>query len=137
MNASRNEQAVADFPRDAAAAFRGPSPWSATLPVAAGVFLGALLFGLFALAYLHAQTSRPASFAEVSATASTTNSQGEPAQAAAERVAALPRMPGLIEANRRRLRTACIAGTVGHRRSNGWVQAVEDDAPRRCVATTQ
>lgn len=127
--------------RDASGASRGSAPWELALPVAAGVFLGALLFGLFALAYLHAQT-RNASFAGVSAIASTSSTQdgpqasavaGEEAAAAAD----LPRMPGLIEANRRQLRTACIAGTVGHRRSNGWVQAVADNAPRRCVATSQ
>ena len=105
------------------------------------MFLGALLFGLFALAYLHAQVRRPASFDGVSSTSSSTSrlgpggagSRGDKANAAP----ALPRMPGLIEANRRRLAKACIAGTVGHRRSNGWVQAVEDDQPRRCIATTQ
>ncbi len=122
--------------RDALAS-RTASPWNLALPVAAGVFLGALLFGLFALAYLHAQ-KRNVSFAGVSVVASTTNSPGQALDAEeADAAAALPRMPGLIEANRRRLRAACIAGTIGHRRSNGWVQAVADDAPRRCVATTQ
>ncbi|HJR73136.1 MAG TPA: hypothetical protein VJ806_05805 [Luteimonas sp.] len=123
----------------AALASRSESPWHLTLPVAAGVFLGALLFSLFALAYLHAQ-NRNVSFAGVSATASTTNSPGFGESLDAEEAdasAALPRMPGLIEANRRRLRAACIAGTIGHRRSNGWVEAVADNAPRRCVATTQ
>ncbi|TKR33278.1 hypothetical protein FCE95_02925 [Luteimonas gilva] len=107
--------------------------------MAAGVFLGALLFGLFALAYLHAQ-NRSVSFAGVSTAANTTTSQNSDASTAADEsdaVAALPRLPGLIEANRRRAHTACIAGTVGHRRSNGWVQAVAENAPRRCIATSQ
>jgi hypothetical protein len=132
-----SKDGIAEAPRGALAS-RGASPWEQTLPVAAGVFLGALLFGLFALAYLHAQ-NRNVSFAGVS-TVATTTSQGLGEPRAAEEpnaIAALPRLPGLIEANRRRARTACIAGTVGHRRSNGWVQAVAENAPRRCVATTQ
>lgn len=139
MNSPRPMEGAIANPRDALAS-RGASAWDMTLPVAAGVFLGALLFGLFALAYLHAQT-RSVSFAGVSAASSTTSSlqrSGEQLVANEDdTAAALPRLPGLIEANRRRLRTACIAGTIGHRRSNGWVQAVADSAPRRCVATSQ
>lgn len=140
MNAHRPTDGATALPRDALSASRERSPWELTLPVAAGVFLGALLFCLFALAYLHAQ-NRGASFAGVSATASTTSAQDDPsaptASGSTSAEADMPRMPGLIEANRLQLRTACIAGTVGHRRSNGWVQAVADNAPRRCIATTQ
>lgn len=120
-------------------------PWSITLPVAAGVFLGALLLGLLLLAYWQGQarattesgegrtrtsgSSPPVAIAQQPDTTATRRS-GETEQA-------LPRLPGLIEANRRQLRTACIAGTVGHRQKNGWTQAIARNAPRRCVATSQ
>lgn len=140
MNTGRERPGIVDVPQAAVDAFRGPPPWSAMLPVAAGVFLGALVFGLFALAYLHAQTRQTASFAGVSAIASTSlqaGAGGALEDGGAAKAAALPRIPGMVEASRRKLRSACIAGTVGHRRSNGWVQAMDDDEPRRCVATTQ
>lgn len=124
-----------DAPRDAAA------PWSITLPVAAGVFLGSLLLALLLLAYLQGQKnavrSGAAQRADVPATAAAAApSAGATANASTD-TQHLPKLPGLIEANRLRLQTACIAGTIGHRRSNGWVQAVARNAPRRCVATTQ
>lgn len=118
------------------------APWSITLPVAAGVFLGSLMLGLLLLAYLQGQgnaASRidaPAASASPSVDAGAAPSAGAAAEPSAQ-TQHLPKLPGLIEANRLRLKTACIAGTVGHRRSNGWVQAVAGDAPRRCVATTQ
>ncbi len=133
---------IGDQPRDAQAAPRDPAlPWSITLPVAAGVFLGALLLGLLLLAYANGQKNS-------SETAAAAPGQGRAQQAAAtiqptasvattDAASLLPRLPGLIEANRLQLKRACIGGTVGHRRSNGWVQAVADNAPRRCVATTQ
>ena len=140
MSAHRPLDSATAVMQNASSASSGRSAWELTLPVAAGVFLGALLSCLFVFAYLHAQ-NRGASFDGVSATASTTSGQGSPSTPAAsdrrEAEAGMPRMPGLIEAHRLQLRTACIAGTVGHRRPNGWVQAVADDAPRRCVATTQ
>ena len=127
-------QGAPDAPRDTAA------PWSITLPVAAGVFLGSLLLALLLLAYLQGQkdavrgdTTRRA---DIPATTAAAPSPSATADAPTE-TQHLPKLPGLIEANRLRLKTACIAGTIGHRRSNGWVQAVARNAPRRCIATTQ
>lgn len=116
------------------------APWSITLPVAAGVFLGALVLTLLILAYLRAQTGTPSPApAQAKATEQPHGSSMQPSNkvAVASETAALPKLPGLIEANRLQLKTACIAGTVGHRRSNGWVQAVAKNAPRRCIATSQ
>ncbi|MCL1633645.1 hypothetical protein M2650_03170 [Luteimonas sp. SX5] len=134
-NANQARDASEDASRESAL------PWSITLPVAVGVFLGAMLLGLLLLAYANGQKN----IAETTA-AETRPQRSLPAAGSAEAVvppavvetaSVLPKLPGLIEANRLRLKTACIAGTVGHRRSNGWVQAVDDNAPRRCVATSQ
>jgi hypothetical protein len=121
------------------------TPWSFALPMAAGVFLGVLIFGLLLLAYLQGQMRAGAERPDSGATASAPSSRSAQAAASAplagpqeaEPARALPRLPGLIEANRRHLKTACIAGTVGHRQENGWTQAVASNAPRRCIATTQ
>lgn len=119
-------------------------PWLITLPVAAGVFLGALILGLLVVAYQHGQENAAPGDVQGRVESVRSGDDAAPAaialagdRASAARAASLPRLPGLIEANRRRLGTACIGGTVGHRRSNGWVQAVASNAPRRCVATSQ
>lgn len=137
----RRSSAIENESQDAPDASRDTAaPWSITLPVAAGVFLGSLLLALLLLAYMQGQKDavrsdtaradiRPATTA---ATPSLSATAAVPTEAQH-----LPRLPGLIEANRLRLQTACIAGTIGHRRSNGWVQAVAKNAPRRCIATTQ
>jgi hypothetical protein len=125
---------ASDAPRDTAA------PWSITLPVAAGVFLGSLVLALLLLAYLQGQKNAVPSGAAHRVDAPATTAAAPPASTTAPAstdTQHLPKLPGLIEANRLRLKTACIAGTIGHRRSNGWVQAVARNAPRRCVATTQ
>lgn len=130
-----NPRGAPDAPRDTAA------PWSITLPVAAGVFLGTLVLALLLVAYLQGQKndavrSDGARKTEVPAAPPAAASASATASASTE-AQHLPKLPGLIEANRLRLKTACIAGTIGHRRSNGWVQAVARNAPRRCIATTQ
>lgn len=130
-----NKRGAPSAPREAAA------PWSITLPVAAGVFLGALVLSLLILAYLRAQTGTPKP-AQAQAKPAAEQRHGSSAQPSAkvasrDETVVLPKLPGLIEANRLQLKTACIAGTVGHRRSNGWVQAVAKNAPRRCIATSQ
>lgn len=126
---------ASDAPRDTAA------PWSITLPVAAGVFLGSLVLALLLLAYLQGQKTAVRSDAAQRADIPATTAAAAPSASATANAPTdtqhLPKLPGLIEANRLRLRTACIAGTIGHRRSNGWVQAVARNAPRRCIATTQ
>lgn len=137
---------IANQVRDASSASReAVLPWLITLPVAAGVFLGAMILGLLILAYLHGQGDvehdGPAGKTESRLHDSPVPTDTALAPAAPTTTgddrASLPRLPGLIEANRRRLTTACIAGTVGHRRNNGWVQAVARNTPRRCVATSQ
>lgn len=139
---TRRSSAIESEPRDAPDASRDTAaPWSITLPVAAGVFLGSLVLALLLLAYLQGQKNAVPSDtvqrANVPATtAAAAPSASTPASASTD-TQHLPKLPGLIEANRLRLKTACIAGTIGHRRSNGWVQAVARNAPRRCVATTQ
>lgn len=119
-------------------------PWSITLPVAAGVFLGALVLGLLLVAYWQGQarttTQRadaPRQATEPALRDTVAQSFDAVATAREAEISQLPRLPGLIEANRLRLKTACIAGTIGHRQTNGWTQAVARNAPRRCVATSQ
>jgi len=117
-------------------------PWSITLPVAAGVFLGALVLGLLLLAYRQGQTRTITAGADTRAQATETPLRDAAVQppVVASRQAAmaqLPKLPGLIEANRLQLKTACIAGTIGHRQRNGWTQAVDKRVPRRCVATSE
>lgn len=46
-------------------------------------------------------------------------------------------LPGLLEANRRRLDRACIGGTVSIRQPNGWSQDLSEGSPKRCLATSQ
>ena len=48
----------------------------------------------------------------------------------------VPELPGPISAMRDRDERACINGTVADRKPNGWEQALEDDAPLRCTATS-
>lgn len=132
----------ANHARDAEDAPRESTlPWSITLPVAAGVFLGAMLLGLLLLAYANGQKNVAETAAAEAPSQSSlpdgTSGDAVATPAVVETASVLPKLPGLIEANRLRLKTACIGGTVGHRRSNGWVQAVADNAPRRCVATSQ
>jgi hypothetical protein len=119
-------------------------PWSITLPVAAGVFLGALVLGLLLLAYWQGQQRETAKGIDAQAQTAEPPLHDAVAQPPAAittaheaTTAQLPKLPGLIEANRLQLKTACIAGTIGHRQSNGWTQAVDRHVPRRCVATSQ
>src|SRR5687767_2959101 len=117
---TRRSSAIESESREASDAARETAaPWSITLPVAAGVFLGSLALALLLLAYLQGQkhavpsdaaqrVDAPATTAATAPSASTTASASADAQH-------LPKLPGLIEANRLRLETACIAGTIGHR----------------------
>ncbi len=47
-----------------------------------------------------------------------------------------PGLPGPMSAMRDDSERACINGTVAERRPNGWEQALEDDAPLRCIANS-
>lgn len=46
-------------------------------------------------------------------------------------------LPGLLEANRRKLAQACIGGAVSIREPNGWSQDLSTGSPQRCIATSQ
>ncbi|WP_101926182.1 MULTISPECIES: hypothetical protein [Luteimonas] len=47
-----------------------------------------------------------------------------------------PRLPGPVEARRSGASRSCINNTVADRNPNGWGQALENDAPVRCSATS-
>lgn len=57
----------------------------------------------------------------------------EPAPAASDG----PALPGPISARQAGAGESCIGGTVATRSANGWEQALVDDAPVRCTATSQ
>lgn len=46
-------------------------------------------------------------------------------------------LPGLLEANRRKLDRACIGGAVSIRERNGWSQDLSAGSPQRCIAMSQ
>ncbi len=48
-----------------------------------------------------------------------------------------PRLPGPISARRSGAPRSCINNTVADRSPNGWEQALENDAPVRCSASSQ
>ncbi|MDH5823493.1 hypothetical protein QFW77_10900 [Luteimonas sp. RD2P54] len=45
-------------------------------------------------------------------------------------------LPGPLSARRDEAEAACINGTVAYRSGNGWEQALENDAPVRCTASS-
>jgi hypothetical protein len=47
-----------------------------------------------------------------------------------------PELPGLLQANREKLRRACIGGTVSLREANGWSQDTSIGSPQACIATS-
>ncbi|NZA27392.1 hypothetical protein H0E84_13455 [Luteimonas sp. SJ-92] len=56
--------------------------------------------------------------------------------AAAGQPSGLQQLPGPLSARRDQVEAACINGTVTYRSGNGWEQALENDAPVRCIATS-
>jgi len=126
-------------------------PWSFFLPVTLAVVIGILVADAVRLAIgavfvretaeTRAPPRAPAPAAEAAEPA------GTPAPAPASATATssapnapvesdVPELPGPISAMRDRGETACINGTVADRKPNGWAQAIEDDAPLRCTATS-
>lgn len=127
-------------------------PWSFFLPVTLAVVLGSLIADAVRLATGavfesdEVETAEPAKTpAKATAVdAAVAADEGAPAPAPAATQASMkavadidaPGLPGPISAMRDGTASACIGGSVADRRPNGWEQALQDDAPVRCVATS-
>lgn len=128
-------------------------PWSFFLPVTLAVVLGSLIADAVRLATGavfesdEVETAAPARTPakDTAADAAVAADRGAPAPAPAATQASMakaaddidaPGLPGPISAMRDGTTRACIGGSVADRRPNGWEQALQDDAPVRCVATS-
>lgn len=128
-------------------------PWSFFLPVTLAVVVGVLIADAARLAIgavfvsdtaesstpTKAPAKAPAPAAEAAPTDENTPAQAPvaPDAKAATKPAVdtdAPGLPGPMSAMRDDSKRACINGTVAERRPNGWEQALEDDAPLRCIA---
>jgi len=128
-------------------------PWSFFLPITLAVVIGSLVadgarlaigavfvretVGTRAPGRASAKTpgAEAADPADATAPARATTAARSPAQEAVPDLDA-PELPGPISAMRDRDERACINDTVADRKPNGWEQALEDDAPVRCTATS-
>jgi hypothetical protein len=129
-------------------------PWSFFLPITLAVVLGSLIADAVRLATgtvfvrdtvetaapARTPAKAPAANAVASANenvpATTPSAPGTPTPDTAAADTSAPELPGPISAMRDRDERACIGGSVADRRPNGWEQALEDDAPVRCTATS-
>ncbi len=129
-------------------------PWSFFLPVTLAVAVGVLLADAARLAIgtvFVRDAAESAAPAKAPAPPSEAASVGEDAPAARAPATPdatpdakattkpandtdAPGLPGPMSAMRDDSERACINGTVAERRPNGWEQALEDDAPLRCIA---
>ena len=123
------------------------TPWSFVLPMALAVMLGVLaadavrlalaaMFVKSAVEQINDQLKKQTTPGHLPARPNAT--QAEPELEVEYLPGAFdPQLPGLLEANRKRLDRACIGGTISVRESNGWSQELSGSYPQKCVATTR
>lgn len=123
------------------------TPWSFVLPMALAVMLGVLAADLVRLSIvamiaksaveqLNDELKKQTTPGHLPARPNATQSDPEPGVKYMPG-AFVPRLPGLLEANRQGLDRACIGGTISVRESNGWSQELSGGYPQKCVATTR
>lgn len=121
------------------------TPWSFVAPIALAVMLGVLAADLVRISV--AAMMAKAAIEKFQSDLRQTTPGHLPARQSAVEVAepqvryqpraTLPRLPGLLEANRNGLDRACLGGTVSLRVSNGWSQDLSRGTPEKCIATSR
>ena len=120
------------------------TPWSFVFPIALGVSLGILATDAVKLGVgLVMAKAVVESFNETARKQTTPGHLpariGQTSSAPADppirygSTAFHPELPGLREANEKRLDRACIGGTISLREPNGWSQDTSNGSPMPCV----